>query len=291
MHCWDIKGGFKQPCGTEYDKLNSSSRGSLSRRCCCCLSVVVIYAVNRVPIVLRWYSLLSKYTRTVRSSCFCHFFFVLFVVFRCYMLLMRERYFIIIGLAIVARLLVVFFQFFFFFGAYCTVLIFIKSFIIIISSHHHHKSYNNFFTLSLDMEGKNGRQRIEHFHGQRTAAISFLGLLVHTVSCFRLKLHLVVERISFKVEQNLFIVLCQFHSFNEFPYFQDQSVAISICGLSMFTKIMSNLIWIKNLIMKVISGCVAGFTIFCTILPWPLLQIHKYIVIPVWETCHAQLTV
>ena len=43
---------------------------SLSRRCCCCLSVVtciiiIIYAVNRVLVlVLRWYSLLSKYTRT-----------------------------------------------------------------------------------------------------------------------------------------------------------------------------------------------------------------------------------
>ena len=67
-----------------------------------------------------------------------------------------------------------------------------------------------------------------------------------------------------------------------------QSIAISICGLSMFTKIMSNLIWIKNLIMKVIRWmCSWVYYFFCTILPWPLLQIHKYIVIPVWETLCA----
>ena len=63
-----------------------------------------------------------------------------------------------------------------------------------------------------------------------------------------------------------------------------QGIAISICGLQNFTRIMGILMKILGMIKKVMRWiCSWVYYFFCTILPWPLLQVHKYVVIPIWE--------
>ena len=63
-----------------------------------------------------------------------------------------------------------------------------------------------------------------------------------------------------------------------------QGIAISICGLRNFTRIIGILMKILGMIKKVMRWmCSWVYYFFCTILPWPLLQVHKYVVIPIWE--------